>query len=498
MMSSHSRHFDLKQSGIHGVIASVRAKVWQRNVVRFAIFGLALGCFAAVIVAALSLGWTSIHWTWLPLVALAGAALGGISGALMPVTMTAAANIIDSYYLLKDRTVSALQFADDADPIRRQQVADAAQHLRQVHAGDCVPIVVDRRALFLATAFSTLAIGIVGFAQASRVEGMVAQPVKLASDQATVLRTTMLEEIEQLKRDDVDQPELDELTEKLDELLDELAESSMDERDMMATLSEMEQAISEARDAMQLEMTAAQMKGLAAALQPSEMMKQAAAAMEQGDYDKASEKLEAVDPSKISDKERRAVADNLKKFLAKLAPGEQGQLSAAAQELQEGLESQNDSKCKSGLCKLAGQCKKQGNCKKIGECMACQLNRLRQCKSQCRGQCNSDGNKLTKRDSPSQSWGKGSSGQPNDGPATKLDSTRKEEQLSGVQGDGPSESEVIEAPEGEQDAARQFAKRYQEFRNQAEAVLDTEPLPLGHRETVRQYFESIRPADDHL
>jgi hypothetical protein len=77
-----------------------------------------------------------------------------------------------------------------------------------------------------------------------------------------------------------------------------------------------------------------------------------------------------------------------------------------------------------------------------------------------------------------------------------LDSTRREEQLSGVQGDGPSESEVLQAPEGEQDAVRQFAKKYQKFRSEAEAVLDSEPLPLGHRETVRQYFESIRPSNE--
>ena len=128
--------------------------------------------------------------------------------------------------------------------------------------------------------------------------------------------------------------------------------------------------------------------------------------------------------------------------------------------------------------------------------MACQLNRLAQCKSACRGACKNPGSCISKSDSPSQKWGKGASNQPTGDKATKIDSTRQEEQLSGVQGDGPSESEILEAPEGEQDAARQFAKKYTKFRSQAEAVLDTEPLPLGHRETVRQYFENIRPSND--
>jgi len=309
----------------------------------------------------------------------------------------------------------------------------------------------------------------------------------------------MLDEIEQLRSKEIEQPELDELVEKLDELLVELADESVDERDMMATLSEMEQAIAETRDALQMEATDAQMKGIAEALQPAESLKQAAKAMEKGDYQAASEQLEAIDPANVTDKQRRAVADNLKKYLAKLSPGQKGQLSDAATEIQEGLEKKNDSQCKAGLCKLASLCKQQGNCKKIGDCMACQLNRLGQCKSQCRGNgSNRESENASKSDSPKNSWGKGASGAPNGGAATQLDATRREEQLEGVQGDGPSESEIIEAPEGEQDAVRQYAKRYQKFRSQAEAVLDSEPLPLGHRETVRQYFESIRPDKEAL
>lgn len=467
----------------------------RRNLVQGASIGIALGCFTATILACLS-AVTPIAGFWLPLVAIGGALLGGFIGMLLPRSVTMAARTVDSFYLMKDRAITALQFDADTDPIRKMQVADAREHLRQVHAHDCVPISPNRPALFSAISLATLAIGIVLFTSARHGDAITAQPVRLAGDQADLLRETMLEEIEDLKQEGAEEPELDELTEKLEELLEELATEAIDERDMMATLSEMEQAISDAREAMQLEMTDAQMKGLAEALQPSEALRQAAAAMESGEYDKASEKLEAVDPSAINDKARRAVADNLKKFLAKLDPGQKGQLSGAAQQIQEGLEKKNDSQCKDGMCKLAGLCKKQGNCKKIGECMACQLNRLAQCKSQCRGACKNGGNKVAKSDSPSQSWGKGATGNPNDGEATRLDSTRREEQLSGVQGDGPSESEVIEAPEGEQDAIRQFAQSYKKFRSEAEAVLDSEPLPLGHRETVRQYFESIRPDNE--
>jgi hypothetical protein len=29
----------------------------------------------------------------------------------------------------------------------------------------------------------------------------------------------------------------------------------------------------------------------------------------------------------------------------------------------------------------------------------------------------------------------------------------------------------------------------------SEAVLDSEPIPLGHRQTIRRYFELIRPQE---
>ena len=54
----------------------------------------------------------------------------------------------------------------------------------------------------------------------------------------------------------------------------------------------------------------------------------------------------------------------------------------------------------------------------------------------------------------------------------------------------------MQAPEGEQDAIRQYAAKYDKFRREAEAVLSSEPLPMGHRETVRTYFQAIRPGND--
>jgi hypothetical protein len=222
-------------------------------------------------------------------------------------------------------------------------------------------------------------------------------------------------------------------------------------------------------------------------------MQAMAEALKEGKYDQAADKLEKFDPKKMTRKERDAVAANLKKFSDKLGEGQQGELSESAQEMAQGLEQESDSQCKAGACKAAGVCKKQGLRKSISQCLNCQLNRLAECKGQCQGQCNKDG-PAKKSDSPSNKAGKSASNQPTGEESTRLDGQRQRENLTGLQGDGPSERETSQSPEGEQDAARSYAARYTEFRKQMEEVLESEPLPLGHRETVRKYFESIRPS----
>lgn len=493
-MSSDQLGSQSVDESIRKVVGGVRRRLRQRNALAAASQGAACGGLIALSLACVAAAVTPIPWLWLPGAIIAMAALGGLVGAMLPISLATAARRIDSYYCMKDRALTALQFEADPDPVRQMQVDDARWHLRQVRPEDCIPLAIHRPALYSAAVFGLLAGGIL-LLSPPRSHSENAPVVEIAVQQASLLRQTMLPEVEALRQEDAENPEIEALAEQLEMLLNEMEAESLDELDLMAKLSEMEQVIAEARDALQIDVTAAQLSGLAEALQGAESMKRAAKAMQEEQFDEASQQLKAIDPAAMSDKERRAVAEDLKKFLSKLSAGKQGKLSEAVGEIQAGLENKNNSQCKDGLCRLAGLCQSQARSQKIGECMACQLNRLAQCKSECRGACNNPSESVAKSQSPSQNWGKGASGNPA-GEATQLDSTRRQEQLAGVQGEGPTETEVLEAPEGEQAAARAFAERYQKFRSQAEAVLDSEPLPLGHRETVRQYFERIRPDSE--
>jgi hypothetical protein len=463
--------------------------------------GLMIGTALALVFAiARPIFAAQTHWGWAIAIACVGGLVGLVLGAARSRTAESAARLIDQHYELKDRSITTLEFlssdrnaTNENATAKRLQIEEAQSKLQQVDPSECVRIEPWNRPLRWAAGLAAGMFIVLALTRGG-VPPVDAQPVlALAVQQSLSLRETMLPELEELAKEHED-PGIEKLLEELREKVDEMESDTLDENDLMATLSEMELSLAEAREAMQLEMTDAALQSLAAAIKPSDALQQAAKALESKEYEKASEELESVDPSKIGDKQRRAVADNLKKMVAKLGQGKNGQLSESIMELAEGLSSKNMKACKKCLSKLASQCKKQGQCKKFGQCMSCQLNRLSQCKGQCRSQCQS--NIAKKSDSPSTKAGVASSGQPLGDKATNLDGNRQEQQLTGVQGDGASETEIMQAPEAEQNAARAFAGNYDKFRREAEAVLDSEPLPMGVRETVRTYFEAIRPSNE--
>ncbi len=100
-----------------------------------------------------------------------------------------------------------------------------------------------------------------------------------------------------------------------------------------------------------------------------------------------------------------------------------------------------------------------------------------------------------KSDSPSSNWGRTVSGNI-DGAKTKLNGTRQEQQVTGTPGaEGDSDVETTAAPEARQKASREYREKYQKFKKESEAVLEGEPIPLGHRQMVKKYFELIRPTN---
>lgn len=485
---------------VHSQLKPVRFRQQARFVLQAAALGLLAGSCLAILVALARIFWIEVPVTAPLVTALAGLVAGTVAGLVMRVSWMQAARSIDRHYRLKDRTATALHFVENPRPdeLRQLQIADALVHLGRVRPGEVAPLAVPRSLPYAIIALVAAVVLVLAPLGRERAEANVADPLPGIVQEAELLEETMIPELEALAAREQDK-QLEKLVEELKELVEQMKEPGVDLRQALAKLSQMQAAIAEAQAEFNLEAVDASLKELGEALSPAAAMTAAAAALQEGKYSEAADQLDEFDGSKVDRKEAKTVAEQLKKLAKKMQEAGQGQLSQATSELCEGLESDSQSQCKGGACKLAGLARKQGLRKSIGQCLGSQLTALGECKSNCQGNCQGNkngGQKVAKSDSPKNTWGLGASGQPVSDQATKIEATLNREQLTGTQGDGPSEKEVTHSPEGREQASREYREKYQQYRRMSEAVLESEPLPLGHRQTIRKYFESIRPEND--
>ncbi len=480
---------------LHGQLREVRARQQLDRALRWGTIGLILGAmFGSLWYLASWLGLPvdpSPAWKW-----VAGAALlSTVAGAVWPTTWQSSARLVDGCYGLKDRTLTALDFAvrTGDDPVRALQMQDALTHLSSVDARRVVPWTAQRLIpAAIAALCLMIALGFLPMSQQSLEANVPAGPLEVVLDQAALLEETMLKDLEELAKESKD-PELEKLAEEMQQAVKDLKDPEVDQREALAKLSEMQAELAAAVKALDVEQVDAQLQELAEALQVSDATEAASQALKSNEYEKAASELEKIDASSMTKKQRDALASNMARLANKLGQGKKGQLGEAVQDVAEGLSDEDNSKVKDGMCKAGGVCRKQGTKKKISECLACQLNRLSECKGNCQGMCLNPSSIAAKSDNPSNFAGLAASNKPTGDEKTKLDSKRREENVTGTPGEGPSERETLSTAEARQDAARSYRERYTEYRKQMEEVLDREPLPLGHRETVRKYFEAIRP-----
>lgn len=476
-----------------------RRQQWQ-GVLQMTSWGLLVGGVVACILALLRPLGVPIDLGWILGVAGAGCGLGLVAGAIRGWSWHRAAAAVDSHYKLKDRVVSALAFSDGAKRsatpavLYDLQISDTLGRLASVDARQVAPVVVPR---LLPAALATVvaALALLFLPDGTRtVQARPASSLEHIQNEADRLEETMLKELRELAQDqDVVEPEFKELVEQLEQMVEDLGQKGVDEREALAKLSEMQMAIAALQAQYNLEAVDAHMKSIAEALTHAEATQAAAKALSEGEYNKAAESLEQFDASQMTRRESSSVAKQLKKLAQSLAEANQGQLSEATSEMSEGLENENAGQCKGGANRLAGLCRAQSLRKAIGQCLGCQLGRLAECKGNCSGGKNG-GNKVALSKSPSLKWGTGASGNPFGEEATDLGAQRDRMEITGMHGEGPSEKETLTSPEGREQARRRYRSQYQEYRKMAEAVTESEALPLGHRQIIRTYFESIRPV----
>ncbi|MDB5311147.1 MAG: hypothetical protein JWO38_5349 [Gemmataceae bacterium] len=435
----------------------------------------------------------------------AGPVLGLVFGFGARRSWHGAAAAVDAHYGLKDRTVTALAFATVPAPSALQdlQFADAAAHLGTVEPKAVVPLTAPRS---WPGAVAALAAAVVVLAWPAARREVEAGPapvpehiLSVAADQKEKLAgldkklSETAQGLEDEKAED-DKKGVKELLDKLTQKVEDLTQPGTDEREALAKLSEMQAEVQALANQLNVAAMDGQLSSLGTALAAAAPFEGAGKALQEGKLEKAAKELEKTEDAKLTPKEAKALEEKLKQLAKQMGDAGQGSLSEAVAELADSLKGGNG-KAGQAARNLAKKLNNAVKRKKLNDLLTAQLEDLKEGKCNCQSSGGLRVKQPQKSDSPSSTWGRGISGNV-DGEKTKLNSKRSEQQLTGTPGaEGESDVETTATPEARQQASREYKEKYQKFKKESEAVVESEPIPLGHRQTVKKYFELIRPSN---
>jgi hypothetical protein len=180
-------------------------------------------------------------------------------------------------------------------------------------------------------------------------------------------------------------------------------------------------------------------------------------------------------------------------------------LKDATEDMAQGLKQQDVASFRDGASQLAALSREQETRRAITAALRNQLAELSESKaavqqaqqSEASGQPSGQdgGNSVSTTQRESNNWGEGVTNQPLGKDPTEIATQREDVTLQGTRGEGPSERELVKTEDGSGEVMRQYGGLYGKYKRISEQVLRSEALPLGHRQTIRRYFESIRPTD---
>ncbi|HEY2412464.1 MAG TPA: hypothetical protein VGI40_09490 [Pirellulaceae bacterium] len=443
-----------------------------------ALWFAALGLFASaailvafVIVRAIS-GWhpmTALIWG----VAIGGPAIGFIAGSLLRRKWREAAIAVDVCYGFKDRILTALDFLGrgNINHVQRLAVDDAIEHLNRVNPLQVVP---DDSPRVLPSAVVSMAVAILLLVYTTpptaSAKAMVALPEIVDSADRAAEELKSLEEFAREEQD----AEIEKLVSELKQAIEQLKQPGIEPREALAKLSAMQSAIEQQQAKFNMGQVDAQLQAIGNSLALASAMAEAGNALSSKQYEKAAEELEKLDLPQLDRQTEKAIKEKLDALARQMQDSGSSSLGATAGELSQGLGG-DGKRFKRSLNRLAMQVRNQAKRTKLNDLLKKQCDCLCECKEL--------------------KWGKAASGNPL-GEETPKFGGQYESRLTGRQSDqGEIEVETTHSPEGKQNAQREYRTTYDKYRKISEAVLDSEPIPLGHRQTIRRYFEAIRPTD---
>jgi hypothetical protein len=298
-------------------------------------------------------------------------------------------------------------------------------------------------------------------------------------------------------------PELEKLLQELQSTLEEMKEPGVDPKEAMAKLSEMESALIEMQAQLNDPQAAAQLEKVGQALTLSPEMAQAGHALSKGDLDKAAEQLAKLDMPELDRQTEKSILEKLEQAKSQADSKKsskqekaENQIDRATDQMRQGLGQGNRSKFNEGAKGLSNETKKLSKRKKLSSLLKKQCESLSECKSECENECQSES--TAKSSNPDNQAGK-SAGDKAPGEKTSALTANQQMKLNGQDtGLGQSDTDTEKSDPQQEESLRAYRAQAEKFQSLSETALESESIPMGHRQTIRKYFESIRPTNEQV
>ncbi len=301
----------------------------------------------------------------------------------------------------------------------------------------------------------------------------------------------------------MDDPELRELVAELQPLRDELP--NMSEREMLLALSKLENRLEALRESAAKNSLETMSADLAAAMDDMEGMGALAAALRRKEFEEAAE-LAEKEAQKLGKNgaqipkgaELAATQEQMARAAGKLQKSGQSEAAQAMNQTREGAQNKNAQQMGKGMGQLSKSLGKAGQSQSAKARLGLQLAQLGQMKNGI-GQGDGPGKGMSLVPKLSQSKngkGAGSETDPNrEKDPTQSGADRSLDGLTGMVGEGDSEVENLSSDTPGEEAPRNGREaRFAQYKKLSEQAITDENLPLAYRETIRKYFEAIRPV----
>lgn len=439
-------------------------------------------------------------------------AVGPVVGLLIGLTFRrdfhGAAAAIDGHYALKDRTVTALAFANQASPddLKELQYTDAMTHLATVEPKAVVPLSAPRTwpyALIGTAAAVTLLLWPLSPRQAEAGPAATPDHIQDIANERQAKWEERKKELTEMMHDTDDAtPEekqaLNELIKKNDKLAEQMAQEPTSENEALAKLSEMMANNRAMADILNIAALDGQLGALGTTLAATQAFEGAGKALQKGDLDKAAKELDKIQEVTLTPKEAKDLEQKLRDQQKKAGDAGQGSLGEAIGEFADAVKGGGRANVGQAGKNLAKKINSAIRKRRAANLLDADAAELAESKANAGMNGGARAKNPQKSNSPSSNWGRGISGN-TEGERTKLGSKRNEVQVTGTPGDeGESDTETTTTPEARQKASKEYQEKFQKGKKESQAVLESEPIPLGHRQTVRKYFEMIRPSSGDM